>query len=362
MKKSPSLLIRSILVFTFFLTSCSQLREQEPGFSFAAWTGGDLGQNETEWRAKLSKFSEAGLTDLYVGAGKEKLEEIVQYAEDYDINIHAWIWTLNRPGDTTAARHPEWYSVNRNGDNSYEYRAYVDYYQWLSPFSPGAREHIKSNIAEVASAKGVKSVHLDYVRYVDVILGADLQPKYDLVQDRQLPEYDYGYHPIAREEFRELFGVDPMEMEHPELSMEWLQYRLNAVTTLVNELAEIAHENDKLLTAAVFPWPEMSRQMVRQDWSSWNLDIALPMLYQNFYRQNLEWIRFATEQGVRESHGRFPIVAGLYIPSLTPGGLQTAIQKAKEGGAVGVSFFDANALTDEHWAVIRSLNEEWNGN
>jgi hypothetical protein len=38
---------------------------------------------------------------------------------------------------------------------------------------------------------------LDYVRYPDVILGADLQPKYNIVQDTELPEYDYGYHPIA---------------------------------------------------------------------------------------------------------------------------------------------------------------------
>ena len=34
--------------------------------------------------------------------------------------------------------------------------------------------------------------------------------------------------PIAREGFKELF-VDPTDMENPELSTEWLQYRLNAV-------------------------------------------------------------------------------------------------------------------------------------
>ena len=209
---------------------------------------------------------------------------------------------------------------------------------------------------EYAEIPGLTSVHLDYVRYVDVILGADLQPKYDLVQDRQFPEYDYGYHPIAREGFEELFGVDPIEMEHPELSMEWLQYRLNAVTSLVNEISEIVHDQDKLLTAAVFPFPEMSRQMVRQDWASWNLDIALPMLYQNFYRQNLEWIKFSAEQGVREAHGRFNIVAGLYIPSLTPDELRTAIQKAKEGGSKGISVFDVNALSDEHWEVLKETN------
>lgn len=348
------------LTFLVIVTSCSPKQTEQKIFTFAAWTGGGIAETDEEWKSKFEEFSSYGLTDLYLGAGKDKLEHAAFIAKDYKINIHAWIWTLNRPGDTTAAKHPEWYAVNRNGDNSWDYRAYVDYYQWLSPFSEGAREYIKSNIQEVATAKGIKSVHLDYVRYVDVILGADLQPKYDLVQDRQFPEYDYGYHPNARRKYEEIFGVDPIEMEHPELSTEWLQFRLNAVTSLVDELSVIVHQNDKLLTAAVFPFPEMSRQMVRQDWSNWKLDIALPMLYQNFYQQNLEWIKFSTEQGVREIDGRFDLVAGLYIPSLTPGGLKTAIEKAKDGGAVGISVFDIGSMTEEHWAVIKELSESFN--
>lgn len=345
------------LLITVALTiqGCNS-KDQQSSFIVAAWTGADIAETEDEWRNQLDKFSSYGLTDLFLSASPDETESVVKYAEDYGINIHAWVWTLNRPGDTTAAKHPEWYAVNRNGDNSYDYRAYVDYYQWLSPFSAGAREYIKSNMETYAKIPGLASVHLDYVRYVDVILGADLQPKYDLVQDRQFPEYDYGYHPNARKGFEQLFGVDPIEMEHPELSMEWLQYRLNAVTSLVNEIAEIVHNEDKMLTAAVFPFPEMSRQMVRQDWASWDLDMALPMLYQNFYRQNLEWIKFSAEQGVRESHGRFDIIAGLYIPSLSPDQLETAVKKAKAGGVKGISVFDVNALTDEHWEVLKTLS------
>ncbi|MTI89101.1 MAG: hypothetical protein FH748_14180 [Balneolaceae bacterium] len=355
-------ILLSIVLTVLVLSSCQKKnhRVSSNEFVFAAWTGTNIADGEAEWQETLSKLSKAGITDLYVQAGRPKLEEIASYADSFDMDIHAWIWTLNRPGDSTAAQHPDWYSVNRNGDNSYDYRAYVNYYQWLSPFSEGARNHIKSNIDSIAQTKGIESVHLDYVRYVDVILGADLQPKYDIVQDQQFPEYDYGYHPNAREGFKELFGVDPVEMDHPELSTEWLQYRLNAVTSLVNELADIAHSHDKKITAAVFPFPEMSRQMVRQDWASWNLDIALPMLYQNFYRQNLEWIKFATEQGVREAHGRFDIISGLFVPSLTPGGLEIAIRRAKAGGAVGVSLFNAAALNPEHLRVIETLNNEWN--
>lgn len=352
--KSTVTLLSFIL---FFQIGCKQ-NEGNSGFKIGAWTGADIAETEGEWRAQLEQFSSNGLTDLFLSGSVEETERVVSFAIDYNIDIHAWVWTLNRPGDTTAAKNPNWYAVNRNGDNSYDYRAYVDYYQWLSPFSPGARVYIKSTMQSYANIEGLTSVHLDYVRYVDVILGADLQPKYDLVQDRQFPEFDYGYHPLAREGYKEIFGVDPMEMEHPELSTEWLQYRLNAVTTLVNEIAEITNSANKQLTAAVFPFPEMSRQMVRQDWSSWDLDIALPMLYHNFYRQNLNWIQFSAEQGVREAHGRFDIMPGLYIPSLSPEELEIAIQKSIAGGAVGISVFDIGALTDEHWQVLKKVADQ----
>ena len=60
---------------------------------------------------------------------------------------------------------------------------------------------------------GLASVHLDYVRYPDVILGADLQPKYNIVQDNELPEYDYGYHPRAIKEFKKIFNKNPLDMQ-----------------------------------------------------------------------------------------------------------------------------------------------------
>ena len=327
-----------LLVISLTFLSCSNAQKEHQivadSFMIAAWTGAGIAETEAEWREKLELYSEHGLTDLFLSASVEKTTEVIGYANDYDIDIHAWVWTLNRPGDTTAAKHPEWYAVNRNGDNSYDYRAYVDYYQWLSPFSPGARDYIKSIMTTYADIPGLSSVHLDYVRYVDVILGADLQPKYDLVQDRQFPEYDYGYHPIARDR-RTLGWIRWMDQSQHRM----VQYRLNAVTSLVNEIALDVHAKGKKLSAAVFPFPVMSRQMVRQDWASWNLDIALPMLYHNFYRQNLAWIGFATEQGVRESHGRFNVIAGLFVPSLTAEELATAVEEAKDGGAKGVSIF-----------------------
>lgn len=331
-----------------------QLIEKEiEDFVYASWMHGNKNKSDAEWSSTFKKAMESGITDLFIGGGADELKRYVRLADPFDLKIHGWVWTLNRPGDSIARQHPEWYAVNRAGKNSLEYNAYVGYYQWLSPFSSGAREHVKNNIRRIAEVEGLASVHLDYVRFCDVILGKALQPKYDLVQITEMPEYDYGYHPIAREAYKLQSGIDPIEMEHPELSTEWRQFRLNAVTSLVNELAEIAHSHNKKISAAVFPFPEMSRSMVRQDWSSWHLDMVLPMIYHNFYEENLNWIEYSTVQGVNEVDGRFPLYTGLYLPSLTPEELQIAIQKAKTGGAKGVCFFEFNGLSEEHLKIIR---------
>ena len=330
-------------------------------FTFSTWSHGGKEFDAKAWNKKFDLYDSLGITEALVGAGAGYLSQLVPLANKRNIKIHAWMWTLNRPNDTVANKHPEWYAVNRKGQHSLEYRAYVDYYQWLSPFHPDAREYIKSNLRKLTKVKGLASIHLDYVRYVDVILGADLQPKYDLVQNHEMPEYDYGYHPLARAGFKKIFGKDPQDFEHPELSTEWRQYRLNAITTLVNELADIAHESDHKITAAVFPFPEMSRQMVRQAWNDWNLDAAYPMLYQNFYRENINWIGFATEQGVRDVD--FPIHAGLYAPALQDAkDLEKAIRLAKEKGAKGFSIFTADNLNADQKKVLRKLKTEWGEN
>jgi uncharacterized lipoprotein YddW (UPF0748 family) len=351
-----------MLVIGFVLIACDQSPKQIPNqiqdqFTFATWAHAEKDYDKEVWTKKFTQYQELGISEVLVGGNHENLEAIVALAAKFKIKIHAWMWTLNQPNNEITNKHPEWYAVNRLGKNSLEYRAYVDYYQWLSPFHPEAREYIKSNVRKLSKIKGLASIHLDYVRYVDVILGADLQPKYDLVQNTEMPEYDFGYHPIAREGFKKLFDKDPMDFEHPELSTEWRQYRLNAITSLVNELVDIAHAENHKMTAAVFPFPEMARQMVRQAWNDWDLDAAYPMLYQNFYRENINWIGFATEQGVRDVD--FPIIAGLYSPGLRqPEDLEKAIRLAKEKGAKGISIFSADDLSDEQKAIFIKLKKE----
>jgi uncharacterized lipoprotein YddW (UPF0748 family) len=335
-------------------------------FYFAAW-GGPGGGSEEAQLARMAKLAGAGITDILPGGDANSLREFVKLGNQFGVRVHAWHWMMNVGGSKECRDHPDWYSVNRLGQSCRDFHPYVGYYNFLSPFSPGAREYIKNGVREVAQVKGLASVHFDYIRYVDVILGAELQTHYKhhggpLVQDRLLAEYDFGYHPLARKEFKEKFGVDPMDLPDKEENAAWKQFRMDAITSLVEECVEICHQEGTAASAAVFPFPELAREYVKQDWPHWSLDLFFPMVYKNDHQGNLYWVGFATKECARDmkvgQHLFTGVAVGNYGDNLAD--FEEAIHQAHDNGATGISFFEANALTDKHLAIIKKCNAMYN--
>lgn len=311
----------------------------------------------------MKPFDEAGIKNYYMCGKPEHVARYIEAAKAYPgAKIHAWMFTVNATGDPETFDHPEWFEVNRMGYNNLEYNAYVPYYKWLSPSVPEARQFIKNKAASFAALEGLESVHLDYVRYCDAVLGRSLQKNtYKIEQDTYRAEYDYGYHPVAIEKFKKIFGYSPLELKAPWLSPEWLQFRLNEVTTLVNEIVKETHAKGKKVSAAVFPFPTNARMTVYQDWPSWDIDIVCPMNYQSFYSESIEWIGFCVENGLRETRKKNQYVSGLYVSDISNEEIYKAAKISLEAGADGINFFNANALLEGNKLdVVKRLNEEYN--
>ena len=331
-----------------------RLKKNNRSIVFGTWLN-FLEKPYSEWVDFFEKFKEAGITEYFINASIDQLEYLIELTNNINVNIHGWIWTLNRPNDKKTIKNKNWYSVNKKGHNSYSYRPYVDYYQWLSPFSVGARNYVKDNISKIAKIKDIASVHLDYIRYCDIVLPITLQDKYKLNQLHEMPEYDFGYHPNARMTFKNKYGIDPLEIDNNKLSKKWNQFRYDAITSLVKELKVIAHENSTKLSAAVFPYPEMSRKMVRQDWSSWGLDILCPMNYHHFYDENINWIGKSVALGIKDVTSKCKYLSGVFVGALNSNNLNEAIIESLKNGANGISLFSAEGISDNHLKVIKSF-------
>ena len=128
----------------------------EKKFYFAAWGGPGSG-TEADQQARLAKLAGAGITDLLPGDGPERLKELIRLGKPFGIRIHAWHWMMNVGSAKECQEHPDWYSVNRQGQNCRDFHPYVGYYWFLSPFSPGAREYVKKGVRELARVEGLAS-------------------------------------------------------------------------------------------------------------------------------------------------------------------------------------------------------------
>jgi uncharacterized lipoprotein YddW (UPF0748 family) len=323
-----------------------------------AWLRGGVTSVDA-WKRTLAGLRETGIEAVLISGSADFYRTYVPPARDEGVEVHAWLFTMMR-GEHVKT-HPEWYAVNRKGVSTAEKPPYVDYYRFLCPSRDEVREALRGVVRELASIDGLASVHLDYIRYPDVILPVALWPKYGIVQDKEYPEYDYCYCAVCRDAFKRRAGVDPLELPDPPGHAAWLQYRYDTITEVVSLLADEVHARKKLLTAAVFPTPAIARALVRQEWTRWKVDAVLPMVYHAFYKEDVAWIERATREGVQALRGRIPLYSGLYVPDLPPADLARAARNAIAGGAQGISIFQGNTLTADHRtalaAVIKSLGE-----
>lgn len=331
------------------------------------WLRPQTGLPDDKWKRIFGTIAENGieavLPEIFNGTTalfdlpnftvKEPLlERLIPLAHAAGLQIHAWMWTMPCNNKNIIEQHPDWYAVNGKGEPAHTHPAYVGYYKFLCPCHPEVQDFIQARVRALAKIEDLDGIHLDYVRLPDVILAEGLQPKYNLVQDREFPEFDYSYSSSCREQFEAQSGIDPLTLENPSEHEEWRQFRYDSVSNLVNgKLVPVAKEYNKKITAAVFPnW-----ESVRQQWHRWDLDAFLPMLYQGFYNAGIDWIQTETEKGLQRLNHQKPICSGLFIPQLEPNELEQAIKVAKAGGAKGVSLFGYNEMTTDHWAKLKEV-------
>ncbi len=306
---------------------------------------------EHGWSEMIKKLSDAGITGLLVSADTALLRKIIPIAQSWGLEIHAWFWTMNRQDAK-----PEWLSVNALGKSLAKEKAYVDYYKFLCPALPEVKTFLQQKISELTAIKGLSGIHFDYIRYVDVFLPKELQPKYNLQQNDIMPEYDYGYHPALRKKYQDVYGKDPFSIKDYPHDKTWLDFRLKVLDTLVIALKDQVINSGLIASAAVFPTPDMSRKMVRQNWDQWHLNYYFPMIYQNFYGEKLQWIEQCVKEDVEAVGKDSKVFAGLYLPGLKKGNdLTKAMTLALKGGADGISFFDGNALDEKTFNQIKQF-------
>ncbi|HEX6559497.1 MAG TPA: hypothetical protein VF021_08540, partial [Longimicrobiales bacterium] len=151
-----------------------------PRPQFGMWMGNNYKTAE-EWKRAFERMRKAGITMVLPNTPHEKLatlDMIVPAARNEGIDVHVWRVAMLNTGP--LQEHPEWYGVSRSGHSTAVKPPYVDYYRFLCPNRPEVQQYLRAQIRQLADVPGIKSVHLDYIRFPDVILPVGLWSKYHL--------------------------------------------------------------------------------------------------------------------------------------------------------------------------------------
>ena len=334
-----------------------------------AWISPNAQNSDDDWKALFGKMCKSGIHAIlpevfnsrfalydskFLPVKDKWLERILPIAKSEGLEVHAWIWTMICNIEEIYTSHPDWYMVNGKGESCLVNPAYVEWYRFLCPSRTEPMDFIARRVEELAQIDQLDGIHLDYIRYPDVIIAPSLQPKYGITQDREYPQYDFCYCDVCRKTFKDKTGIDPFELKDPTANVEWRQYRYDTISNLVNnKLIPIARRHKKEITAAVFP--PFNWILERQQWPNWNLDAVLPMIYNSFYYEGIEWIKEQTEKGKYSLRKSEPLYSGLSISSYSPEGLQAAVEAALAGGADGLALFTGNGMSDAQWKIFAKV-------
>lgn len=310
--------------------------------------------DDFDWKQKLAELAEIGITRIFY-EGKN-LEPVLQTATEIPIEIHKWQWIVNRPDAKLHEFNPELFMVNKLGESCAEKPPYVDYYRWLCPNNPATLEEILKPVKRYKKFNDLSGIHLDYIRFPDIFLPVGLQPKYGLIQDHEMPQFDYCYCEHCRMLFKEKYDLNANNLESEEEKTAWLQFRLDTISNLVKRIKQELKNTELKLTAAVFPSPSEAVRAVRQDWRNWTLDAAFPMLYHKFYNEKANWIGQMISQSKHQTRNNFPIHAGIYLPELQPKEFRKIVGIVKQNEAEGIALFPANQISKEIKEIIKSAS------
>ena len=88
------------------------LNKKGNSISFGVWFQ-YVNRSEKEWRTYFQKYKNSGIINYFIQGTPSQLKKIIIITKGMEINIHAWVWALNRPNDEVAMNNLDWYSVNR---------------------------------------------------------------------------------------------------------------------------------------------------------------------------------------------------------------------------------------------------------
>lgn len=306
------------------------------------WDHSGDGLTPGTWEETFSLLSKANLTDyfMFVSRLSPAPSRVIASAKASGIGIHAWHICFNLygvpPAQVRRFEREERLQINQAGE----------VLPWLCPSNARNRNVELRRVSQLAETRGLRGIHLDYVRWPDGVFCTCSNCKKAFTH--------FAGKPVN-------WPGDVIEGNYHRQFLEW---RAEVVSSFLEEAAQHvrARNSDLRLSAAVWPaYPEVINRL-GQDWGKWMkkgwLDFVVPMNYTSSPEIFKQWIQ---QQATVVSEPR-GLVAGIGYRSsesrLTPEQVLDQIRISDEAGAAGYVLFQLNPSFQSELVPVLQVSYE----
>lgn len=282
--------------------------------------------------------------------GFDPLRVYIEEAHKRNIKVNIWFETFyvgnqnpSLNSKSIIAVNPNWANTTKRDYNSQSPTPSLSEHggYFIDPANPDVQEFLQDLICEIIQNYKPDGINLDYIRYPQSI--AAKFSGYEMS--------NWGYTEYARNEFKNLYGKDPVELTQDDpLWQQWCEYRQNKITDFVFKISKITRQNNILLTAVIFPDRQKALETKQQDWKTWSafnyVDGFTPLLL----TCDAKTASAMLQDVMRNKCPNTALYAGLFITFM--GGsnedLLRQIHEARKIDTKGVIVFDYAHLSDKY--------------
>ena len=286
--------------------------------------------------------------------GFDPLRVWVNEAHKRGIKVHIWFETFyvgNKPPETNPeyilAKKPSWANYqkrNAESDNIvYSVSEHNGYF--IDPANPEVQQFLYELLSEIITRYKPDGINLDYIRYPQSY--ASNYPTYDLS--------NWGYTKYARQEFKNMYGVDPMDIKTTDpLWYHWKYYRCNKVTNFVKKASVLCRANHIMLTAVIFPNRVAAIDTKLQDWKNWSMNNFVDGFTPLFLTCDDKTAMNLMDEILRNKSASTKLYAGLFVTFMngSTSDLMKQIHAARRYCLNGLVIFDYAHLNDTYLGTL----------
>ena len=270
------------------------------------------------------------------------------------IKVHIWFQSFyvgNKPPETNPqyilAQRPDWANYQKKNANSdtiaYSISEHNGYF--IDPANPEVQVFLYELLSEIIEKYKPDGINLDYIRYPQAL-------------SSNYSNYDYsnwGYTKFARNEFEEMYGVDPIELRpYDTLWNHWRAYRCNKVTDFVKKVSKLCRANNIELTAVIFPNRQSALDTKLQDWKVWSINNFVDGFTPLFLTCDDKTATNLMEEVLRNKSSVTKLYAGLFVTFMN--GSETDLLKqihaARRYCLDGLILFDYAHTGEKYTSVL----------